>query len=293
MARREKRRRKGSKLGDFLMIVVMFAALCVFVYSGYMLYGYYREYKAGTDEYNSLQDNYTSDDAAETELDALEDDEELQMISGMEVATVMVEEEPVTLPVMTNPVDFDSLLEINDDLVGWIKIRALDLSYPVVQAEDNDYYLHRTLEQEYNFAGCIFMNCYNNSNMTDQNTIIYGHNMKNGSMFGTLKKFREEETYNKSKYFWIFTPTLIYQYRIFSAQTVSSTGITYQTAYSDEDFDEWITAAFENSVVDNTGLEVTDEDKIVTLSTCTGDSSTRFVVMGRLMQIYISRQSLE
>ena len=77
--------------------------------------------------------------------------------------------------------------------MGWLRIRALGISYPVVQGEDNDFYLHRTFEKEDNFAGCIFVNCDNSGNFTDQNTIIYGHNMKDGSMFGKLKKFREEQ----------------------------------------------------------------------------------------------------
>ncbi|MFR3321064.1 MAG: sortase domain-bontaining protein [Lachnospiraceae bacterium] len=77
---------------------------------------------------------------------------------------------------------------MNSDIVGWLRIRALDISYPVVQGKDNDYYLHRTFEKTDNFAGCLFVNSYNMGDFTDQNTIIYGHNMKNGSMFGKLSR---------------------------------------------------------------------------------------------------------
>ncbi len=278
-------RRRKTTVGDVLRMLLMIAALCVFCFSAYQLYGFYQEYKAGTDEYSGLENEYAAGEETE-DLAALE---EAQTVSGQEMVTVVENGREISLPVMNNPVNFGELSGVNPDIVGWIRIRALDLSYPVVQAEDNDYYLHTTFEGASNIAGCIFMNCYNKPDYTDQNTIIYGHNMRNGSMFGTLSDFGEEEVYNKSKYFWIFTPEFIYQYRIFSASVVSQTGLTYQTGFSHEDFQEFIDTAFSNSVVDNTGLQVTEDDRIVTLSTCTGDYSTRFVVMGRLAQVYAAR----
>ena len=202
---------------------------------------------------------------------------------------VLEEGEEMTLPGRKNPVDFTQLLSVNSDIVGWLRIRALDISYPVVQGKDNDYYLHRTFEKTDNFAGCLFVNSYNMGDFTDQNTIIYGHNMKNGSMFGKLKNFNDPEVFKKSRYFWIFTPDFIYQYRIFSASVVDKTGLTYQISFTDDEFDQFISRAYSNSVVDNQGVTVTKEDRIVTLSTCTGDDSTRFVVMGKLAQIYAAR----
>jgi sortase B len=276
------------------MTLLMLAALAVFVFSGYTLYGFYQEYHKGTVEYDNLESSYAvSSDEDETEdLDALEDDDALlalQQLSGREIVTVEEDGKEISVPTMRNPIDFDELLKVNEDIVGWLRVRAIDISYPVVQAEDNDYYLHRTFEKEDNFAGCLFVNCDNSRDLTDQNTIIYGHNMKNGSMFGKLKLFREEGTFEKSKYFWMFTPDLIYQYRIFAAAVVNKTGLAYQSFYTDEAFDEWISFAFENSEIDNQGIEVTKDDRVMTLSTCTGDDSTRFVVMGKLVQIYASK----
>ena len=267
------RRRKRTKtLGDVIRLIVMLAALAVFLYSGYTLYGFYKEYKKSSDEYDNL-----------------EDDDALQSISGQEVRTVFEDGEEKTLPVLKNPIDFTQLLSVNSDIVGWLRIRALDISYPVVQGKDNDYYLHRTFEKTDNFAGCLFVNSYNMGDFTDQNTIIYGHNMKNGSMFGKLKNFNDPEVFKKSRYFWIFTPDFIYQYRIFSASVVDKTGLTYQISFTDDEFDQFISRAYSNSVVDNQDVTVTKEDRIVTLSTCTGDDSTRFVVMGKLAQIYAAR----
>ena len=282
------RRRKRTKtLGDVIRLIVMLAALAVFLYSGYTLYGFYKEYKKSSDEYDNLENSYAVDQEQESEnIDNLEDDDALQSISGQEVRTVLEGGEEKTLPVLKNPIDFTQLLSVNSDIVGWLRIRALDISYPVVQGKDNDYYLHRTFEKTDNFAGCLFVNSYNMGDFTDQNTIIYGHNMKNGSMFGKLKNFNDPEVFKKSRYFWIFTPDFIYQYRIFSASVVDKTGLTYQISFTDDEFDQFISRAYSNSVVDNQGVTVTKEDRIVTLSTCTGDDSTRFVVMGKLAQIY-------
>ncbi len=285
------RRRKRTKtLGDVIRLIVMLAALAVFLYSGYTLYGFYKEYKKSSDEYDNLENSYAVDQEQESEnIDNLEDDDALQSISGQEVRTVFEDGEEKTLPVLKNPIDFTQLLSVNSDIVGWLRIRALDISYPVVQGKDNDYYLHRTFEKTDNFAGCLFVNSYNMGDFTDQNTIIYGHNMKNGSMFGKLKNFSDPEVFKKSRYFWIFTPDFIYQYRIFSASVVDKTGLTYQISFTDDEFDQFISRAYSNSVVDNQGVTVTKEDRIVTLSTCTGDDSTRFVVMGKLAQIYAAR----
>lgn len=285
------RRRKRTKtLGDVIRLIVMLAALAVFLYSGYTLYGFYKEYKKSSDEYDNLENSYAVDQEQESEnIDNLEDDDALQSISGQEVRTVLEDGEEKTLPVLKNPIDFTQLLSVNSDIVGWLRIRALDISYPVVQGKDNDYYLHRTFEKTDNFAGCLFVNSYNMGDFTDQNTIIYGHNMKNGSMFGKLKNFNDPEVFKKSRYFWIFMPDFIYQYRIFSASVVDKTGLTYQISFTDDEFDQFISRAYSNSVVDNQDVTVTKEDRIVTLSTCTGDDSTRFVVMGKLAQIYAAR----
>ena len=285
------RRRKRTKtLGDVIRLIVMLAALAVFLYSGYTLYGFYKEYKKSSDEYDNLENSYAVDQEQESEnIDNLEDDDALQSISGQEVRTVFEDGEEKTLQVLKNPIDFTQLLSVNSDIVGWLRIRALDISYPVVQGKDNDYYLHRTFEKTDNFAGCLFVNSYNMGDFTDQNTIIYGHNMKNGSMFGKLKNFNDPEVFKKSRYFWIFTPDFIYQYRIFSASVVDKTGLTYQISFTDDEFDQFISRAYSNSVVDNQDVTVTKEDRIVTLSTCTGDDSTRFVVMGKLAQIYAAR----
>ncbi|MDO5344967.1 MAG: class B sortase [Lachnospiraceae bacterium] len=300
------RKKKGSAVGSFISTFLLVIAIGVFCYAAYMLYGYYKEYKKGTDEYGSLNDRYVAilddegEDGAEdqsaseakilTSVPALENPDTVeQKVEKAAKDTALENGQEKTLPMLLNPIDFAELNAINEEIIGWIRIGALDLSYPVAQAADNDYYLHRTFERVDNFAGCIFLNCDNTRYFTDQNSIIYGHNMKNGSMFGTLKKFEEQETYQKCPYFWIFTPEFIYQYRIFSCSVVSKIGDPYRTRFTTEEFQSFIDTCVSNSAVNAAGVQVTTDDRIVTLSTCTGDDSTRLIVQGKLEQIYISK----
>ena len=180
-SRESKRKNRKRTAGDVIRVIALLIAIGVFVYSGYRLLTIYLEYKAGTDEYSSLEgfaniSGNTSDSGAESEG------------AGVRVET---NEQGETERYMESPVDFAGLKAINKDVIGWLNVEALDISYPMVRGTDNDYYLHRTFKKEDNFAGSIFMDYLNNPNLKDQNTIIYGHNMKNGSMFGTLEQFRE------------------------------------------------------------------------------------------------------
>ena len=155
----------------------------------------------------------------------------------------------------------------------------------MVQGEDNNFYLHQTYEKNYNFAGTIFIDYENKRDFSDCNTLVYGHNMKNGSMFGMLKKYRADETlYNASKYFWILTPEKDYRYEIIAAYTTSVNSDTYTLFKGPgKEFLEYEKKMFQNSEIrtDATASEANVKDKIVTLSTCTGNQATRFVVQGK------------
>ena len=194
-----------------------------------------------------------------------------------------------TVPMLVNPIDFDELTKVNTEVMGWLRIGALDISYPVAQAADNEYYLHRTFRREEVFSGCIFLNCDNSKYFTDQNTIIYGHNMKDGSMFASLRKFWEDKGAADNPYFWVFTPDFIYQYRIFSSSIVSKIGDPYRTRFLTEDFQSFIDTCRKASEVNWGDVPVTTHDRIVTLSTCTGDDNTRRIVQGKLQQVYVAK----
>ncbi len=201
--------------------------------------------------------------------------------------------EQIILPVMKNPIDFEGLQEINEEIIAWLRVPGIDISYPVAQGEDNDYYLHHTFERTENIAGCLFLSCTNAPGFTDQNSVIYGHNMKNASMFGKLNYFGYEDAYEKSHYFWIYTPDYIYRCRIFSCSVVDSKGDAYQEKFTEEEFTEFIEKMREKSMIDADEVEILPEDKVVTLSTCTGDDATRFILQGKLEKTYRSMQKKE
>ena len=303
------KRSAGGAAGTFLITLLLVIAVGVFAYSGWRLYNYYRAYKQGTDEYSELNEEYVKP-AEPAAADTQKETEASSASSGAEVLTDLTSLENPTarseileganrestvengqtkeLPKLKNPVDFAQLQNINPEVIGWIRVGSVIISYPVAQAKDNDYYLHRTFKKVDNFAGCIFENCNNSPFFTDQNTIIYGHNMKNGSMFGQLKKFKEQETFDKNPYFWMFTKDFIYQYRIFSSSIVSKIGDPYITRFSDEDFQKFIEKSISSSEIKCGDVSVTTDDRIMTLSTCTGDDATRRILQGVLVQVYIS-----
>ena len=247
----------------------------------------YLDYKTGVDEYTALEEYADNEKVTE----GLEDSMDANDTMGDEWGDAELTEQSGSsrFESMENPIDFDSLQEINPDVIGWLEMEAVDtINYPIVQGEDNDYYLHRTFQRTDNFAGSIFMDYMNKSNFGQRNTIVYGHNMKNGSMFGSLKNYRDQEVYKKSPYFWIYTPTGIYKYEIFACAEVDKFGQDYQITFRDkEDFQEFIYRAQDQALYD-TGVDVDYTDTVVTLSTCTGNEATRFIVQGKRVRTYQS-----
>ena len=179
-------------------------------------------------------------------------------------------------------VDWKQLKAINPDIVGWLYVDAQpNISYPILRGDDNDEYLHTTFRKQYLYAGSIFEETNNNGDFADPNTIVYGHNMKDGSMFGTLKNMNDQEKYDKDPYFWILTPDGNYRYHIYSIFTTGVDSDTY-TLYSQNgpEFLQWEEKMQNQSDVKNT-VKLSKSDKTVILSTCTSDSSKRCVVIGK------------
>ena len=171
-------------------------------------------------------------------------------------------------------VDFQKLLSIKEEVVAWISIPALELEYPVTQGEDNEYYLHYAYNKEPNFAGSIFLNFRNHADFQDQNTILYGHNMLNGSMFGSLKHL-DVSTHPK---IIVYTPESVLEYEAVDNRIISvSEKEYYQTSFQGEDF---------LAVLQGLSPEISEADgeRILTLSTCNGNSAQRRIMRCRLIE---------
>lgn len=183
-------------------------------------------------------------------------------------------------------INLQALQQVNPDVVGWISIPQTQIHYPITQGEDNEYYLYHTWEHQSNFGGAIFLEAQCNRELTDFNTIIYGHNMRNGSMFTDLHAFADPQFAASHPYVYIVTTEGIWRYEIFAsyeAPVDSKTyGLSFRQTKTREDF---IRHALENSQIE-TGIIPQISDRILTLSTCTGDGySARRVVQARLPMV--------
>lgn len=183
-------------------------------------------------------------------------------------------------------IDFDRLLLINPDTVGWIRFakEPSEINYPIVQGKDNETYLHKTFSGNENVAGAIFLNADNEADLSDKNSIIYGHRMKDGSMFKHLSDYEKKDFWEKNPYFYIYTADGKKRtYHIYSVGVVEDLSDTYQTQFSSEkEFKEFLNMTIETAAY-HTGVKVGEKDYIVTLSTCTAASDEhRFVVRGVL-----------
>ena len=179
--------------------------------------------------------------------------------------------------------DFTALREVNSDVVGWIVIPGTRVSYPLVQGEDNNYYLNRTWKKWSSVVGSIFMECRSSRDLSDFNTIIYGHRMNNGSMFASLKYYKKQSYWQEHPCVYITDDNGSHKYEIFAAYEVSTEGDTYRLSFSDEaDKQSFIDYCLAQSVIE-TGVTPQTYDQILTLSTCTGNGhATRWVVQAVL-----------
>ena len=174
--------------------------------------------------------------------------------------------------------------EINRDIVGWLEIPGTNISYPIMQGDDNAYYLNHTFKGNVNSAGSIFMEVLNAADFTDYHTLIYGHNMKNGSMFGTLSYYKSPTYLVAHPYLYVDTEYGQQKYQIFSCYETSATSDSYTIGFApDEIYQEYLNTIKGRSEYD-TGVDVSTEDKILSLSTCTkSGENMRYLVHAKLV----------
>lgn len=164
---------------------------------------------------------------------------------------------------------FRRLRDISADIVGWIKIEGTKIDYPVVKGSDNVFYLNRNIKRDWAVRGAIFMDYRNTGGSGDLNTLIYGHHMKDGSMFGGLAKYKEESYYAEHPYIILDYPGKTTKWQIFSVYVSRSEDGLVQTDFDDdEEFADYVLNSAARSMYD-TKVEVTGDEPILTLLTCT------------------------
>lgn len=181
---------------------------------------------------------------------------------------------------------YNKLLELNSDTIGWLQVNNTKINYPVVQTSDNDYYLNHAFDKTTNGAGWVFADYRNDMDMISKNTIIYAHNVKkNNLMFGSLKDVLEDSWNSNSDNLKISfnIKGTTYYWQIFSIYTIAVTSDYLITDFrSDYSFRQYIDKVTERSIKDF-NIEILDEDKILTLSTCYNDANYRLVVHAKMI----------
>ena len=188
-----------------------------------------------------------------------------------------------------NPIDFDTLKKRNDDIYGWIEIPNTQINYPVVQSweEDDSFYLNHNADKQYDINGSIYTEKLNTLSFTDPNTLIYGHDMLDGSMFQNLHKFRNKKFFDENQYIYIYTEGHILKYKIFAAYKSDNKHILNSYDFSDKEvYAEYLKNAQnpKSLEVNTRDCSLTTDDRIITLSTCIGNEKNyRYLVQGVLI----------
>ena len=209
------------------------------------------------------------------------------------------EEEP-TVPLASQPeqvplddgarylteVDLQALRYVNQDVLGWIYIPETPISYPLMMADSRDEYLHTTWDGKYNYAGSIYLEYKNMRDFSDYNTILYGHRMKNDTMFGSLSYYEEQSYRDAHPYIYIAAADGIRRYEVFAAYEAELGTESYRLYFPDDGQKEASVAYYLEKNVLDTGLTPGAQDHILTLSTCvgTGAEDYRWVVHAVLTQ---------
>lgn len=200
---------------------------------------------------------------------------ERQMESLRTLAAAPAEEENAD-PYLERQIDFKTLGEINQDIIGWISIPDTPVDYPILKNPADDFYLYRDYAGNPNPAGSIFMRTSIPEDFSGRHTILYGHNMMDGQMFGSLPDFQAQESMERHPHVYIYQPEQVLRGRIYSAYTCMDATETYRTEFGDqEDWEQWMRLT---ETLGKSRIQAADTDRILTLSTCTADGKERFVV---------------
>lgn len=195
--------------------------------------------------------------------------ESIEEIEADDTEADSTEEEPD----YESPIDWEGMWEINEDVYAWITVPGTVIDYPILQHEtDNTYYLNYNIDGSYGFPGCIYTENMNAKDFSDNNTVIYGHNMKNGTMFAGLHQYKDREFFEEHSEVVIYTPQREYRYTIFAAYIYDDRHLLYSFDFENEDvytaYLDNITNMRDLSANIRDDIEVTSEDKIITLATC-------------------------
>lgn len=243
--------------------------IAVFVFAAFNIGKIYYDYNKANNTYEVIQDEYIATKEVESNSEATQ---------GNEDQPPKEIEPPIAI-------DFDALLDRNKDVIGWLYCPDTVINYPVVQGKNNDRYLRKDLDGKYLVSGTLFADYRNGELNEDANYIIYGHNMKNGTMFSSLAKYKQQSYYNQHPIMYYLTPDGNYKLELFAGLVVKRDDKIYLPNQSEEEFTELIEKYRAKSTF-KTNVELEHSDTIVTLSTCSYEfDNARYIVIGRLTEV--------
>ena len=200
-------------------------------------------------------------------------------------STVIVEDKNEDENKEEYTVDFKKLKEQNNETVAWIKVNNTNVEYPVLRATNNSFYLNHSFDKSKNSAGWIFADYRNKFDGTDKNIIIYGHNMRDDSMFGSLKNILNSAWYDNEENtnITLYTENEKSIYKVFSIYKIESEDYYIKTEFSnDNEFEKFIETLKKRSIK-NFNIDISKEDSILTLSTCANNNKYRVVLHAKKM----------
>lgn len=243
------------KIKSFLRKSLTVVVLGVFLFSGW---------KIGTELYENNHNRTILDDA--------------KAVYTKEVTTTHVNGEVRD--------ELKSLQKLNKDMAGWLTIADTEIDYPILQSTDNDYYLHHNYKNEKARAGSIFKDYRNTNEFLDKNTIIYGHNMKDGSMFADLRKYLDKDFFKAHPTFSYESGLANYKVEIFSVYETTTDFYYIETDFpGKQDFADYLEKVQQQSIY-KSNVKVSSKDRIITLSTCDTEKDYekgRMVIQGKLV----------
>lgn len=242
----------------------------------------YRQTDQETDDIRAFVNPSDDDEIEDPVEDPIEENEVPVDDTTTTTTTVAQPVKPKKYSYNVSDFDFPKMKsEKNKDIVGWLTVDNTDIDYPLVQGEDNDYYLKHSLNNKESSGGWIFVDSRNTMDDWDKNTIIYGHNMRNGSMFGTLKRIINSKI---DAPIYIYTEKHKYRWKIISVYNIPETTDYLETSFaSDEAFADFVKMIVGRSKF-NYNTEVAYEDYLLTLSTCY-THYTRTVIHCKLISV--------
>lgn len=252
---------------NVLCTAIVLISAAVTVYAAHRIYQEHSEYREGADSYSVLE-NYIKE--PQTEPMSEESKSEQDAMS----------ENAITWPV----VDFAALESINSDCVAWIRIDGTAIDYPVVQGNDNSFYLKHLFDGEWNGAGCIFLDSRVEPDLSDRHSVLYGHHMKNGTMFSDIAKYKDQAFYENHTTGMILTPTENYRIEFFAGYVAGADDETaWKVTFATEnEYADWLNETGDRSWFKSEVIP-TAEDRVITLSTCSYEfNNARFVLIGRM-----------